>query len=123
MNKNIGKNMAIITMSGGITRLIFVLMGNSNKAAIIRVIILIVSCIILAVYMYNATKKILGNKLSIVGAILLVEAGSAISVGYMIRECYPQLYKQYTTLDIHIELGSFIVLMIFFLIALYKWYK
>jgi len=120
MNKNSGKNVAIMVMSGFILRLIFRGMGDSNKSAIIQGAIIIVICIILAVYMYSATKKRLGNKLSIVGAILLVAAGSAISVGYIIMECYPQLYKEYKTLDIHIEIGMFVALMIFFLIALYK---
>ncbi|WP_236896157.1 hypothetical protein [Clostridium beijerinckii] len=118
MNKNTGKNIGIMVMSGFILRLIFRLVENSNKSAIIQGSILIVLCIIAAVYMYSANKKILGNKLSIVGAILLVVAGSAISVGHIIIEYYPQLYKQYKTLIIHIELGSFIALMIFFLIAI-----
>jgi hypothetical protein len=61
--------------------------------------------------------KKLGNKLSIVGVILLLVAGSALSVGYIIMECYPQLHKEYKTLDIYLESGSFAALMLFFLIA------
>ena len=120
MNKNSGKNVGIIAAAAFILRLIFRWMGDSNKSAIIQGAIIIMLCIILAVYMYNGTKKRLGNKLSIVGAILMVAAGSAISAGYTIMESYHQLYKKYETLSIHIEIGSFIALMIFLLIALYK---
>ncbi|AJH01431.1 hypothetical protein LF65_04902 [Clostridium beijerinckii] len=67
MNKNIGKNMAIAAMSAFVIQLIFKLMGNSNKSVIIRVIIFIVQL------------KKSGNKLSIVGAILLLAAGSTLS--------------------------------------------
>ena len=123
MNKNTSKNMGIVGVSAFSIQLFCKLMGSSNRAVIIQGIILIVLCIILAVYMYGANKKKLGNKLSIVGAILLLATGSAISAGYITMECYPQLYKIYKTIYIHIELGSFISLMIFFLIALYKWYK
>jgi len=120
MNKNTGKNIGIIVMSGFIIRLIFRGLGDSNKSAIIQGAILIVLCIILAVYMYSATKKKLGNKLSIVGAVLMVAAGSAISVGYIMTKSYHQLYKEYETLCDHLIVGSFVALMIFFLIALYK---
>lgn len=117
MNKNTSKNMGIVAVAGFSIQLIFKLMGSSNRAVIIQGIILIVLCIILAVYMYSATKKILGNKLSIVGAILLVAAGSAISFGYIMTECYHQLYKEYETLCDHLIIGSFCALMIFFIIA------
>lgn len=92
-------------------------MESSNKAVIIQVTIFIVLCIILALYIYSGTKERLGNRLSIVGAILMVTAGSTLSGGYAIMQCYPQLYKEYKTLSIHLALGSFIALMIFFLIA------
>lgn len=120
MNKNTGKNIGIVTASAFIIQLIFRLMADSDKSAMIQGTIIVVLCIILAVYMYNRTKKKLGNKLSIVGAILMVAAGSAISVGNIVINCYPQLYKQYKTQIIHIEIGCFIALMIFLLIVLYK---
>ena len=57
MNKNTSKNMGIVATFGFIIQLIFKLMGNSNKAVVIRVTILMVVYIILAVYMYSETKK------------------------------------------------------------------
>ena len=95
MNKNIGKNMGIVAVSAFSIQLIFKLMGNGNKAAVIQGVLIIVLCIVLAVYMYGATKKKLGNKVSMVGAILLSATGISIAVGYIIMECYPELYKQY----------------------------
>jgi hypothetical protein len=58
----------------------------------------------------------------------MVTAGSTLSGGYAIMKCSPQLYKEYKTLSIHLykeyktlsihlAFGSFIALMIFFLIA------
>lgn len=120
MNKNIGKNMGIVAVSAFIIQLIFRLMGDNNKSAIIRGIIAVVLCIILAVYMYRGTKKKLGNKLSIFGSILMVATGSTISVCYIIMNCYPQLDKQYKRLIVNAEMVSFVPLIIFLLIALYK---
>jgi len=120
MNKNTGKNIGIITVAAFSIQLIFRLMGDSNKSAIIRGTILVVLCIILAVYMYNGTKKKLGNKLSIVGAILMVAAGSALSFDYIMRKFYYQLYKEYESMSNHLIVCSFVALMIFLLIALYK---
>lgn len=117
MNKNTSKNMGIVAVSAFSIQVIFKLMGNSNRAVIIQGIILIVLCTILAVYMYSATKKKLGNKLSIVGVILLLAAGSALSVGYIIIECYHQLYKEYRTIFVYLEIGTFAALMVFLLIA------
>lgn len=57
MNKSTGNNMGIVAASAFIIQLIFRLMGDSNKVAIIQGTIIIVLCIILAVYMYSATKK------------------------------------------------------------------
>lgn len=118
MNNNQGKNIGIIVTSGFIIQLIFRWMGDSNKSVIIQGTIIIVLCIILAFYFtHGTTKKRLGNKLSIVGAILLLVVGIIISVGYVITNCYPQLPKEYKTLNLKLSMGSFFTLALFFLVA------
>lgn len=118
MNNNTSKNVVIITMSGFAIQLIFKLMGNSNKSSIIQVTIIMVLCIILAFYMtHGTTKKRLGNKLSIVGAILVLVLGIVISVNEIIEQCYHQLYMENKRLLCNILMGSFFVLALFFMIA------
>ena len=121
MNKNIGKNMTIIVMSGFIIRLIFKWMGDSNKSAIIQGAIVIVSCAILAYYMtHGVNKKRLGSKLGIIGAILVLVVGISNSFNYIMMENYHQVYmenKLLHTMSNYIAYGSAFALVIFFMVA------
>lgn len=118
MNKNQGRNMAIIAVCGFIAQLIFKWMGDSNKATIIQGIIIIFLCIILAIYfLKNTTKKRLGNKLSIIGAILVLIVGIVISVIHISSQYYPEFHKEHKELIIRLMIGSFSTLAIYFMVV------
>lgn len=118
MNKNTGRNIAILLISGFIIRLIFKFMGNSNKSVIIQGIIVIVACAILAYYMtHGANKKRLGNKLGIIGATLVLVVGISNSFNYIMIENCHQVYIENKIVHMilnYTAYGSTFALVMFF---------